>query len=191
MPAYKSKKEIGLRQQSQRPFLENKTGRLTIELFRYVMDNFISLWTTPLPGLDCFLICDNLSVHKDCDIIKDTLSKGIHLINIMPGSSHWFQVHDQEPFAILKKSVSDEKKKNSPPVSLQPKERQTISMAEFYEVEAKAFKHDVVASAFEKVRLWPWNPKLTEKKLPGELSSFCGARQQAIDKLCHCCNEGV
>ena len=111
MPAYKSKKEIGLRQQSQRPFLENKTGRLTIELFRYVMDNFISLWTTPLPGLDCFLICDNLSVHKDCDIIKDTLSKGIHLINIMPGSSHWFQVHDQEPFAILKKSVSDEEKK--------------------------------------------------------------------------------
>ena len=103
MPAYKSKKEIGLRQQSQRPFLENKTGRLTIELFRYVMDNFISLWTTPLPGLDCFLICDNLSVHKDCDIIKDTLSKGIHLINIMPGSSHWFQVHDQLPFAILKK----------------------------------------------------------------------------------------
>ena len=104
VPAYKPRKERGMRDQPERVFLQSEKGCLTIELFRYIMERFINWWTATRPGLDCFLVCDNLSVHRDYDIVEMARSKGIHFINIMPGSSHWFQVHDQEPFGILKKN---------------------------------------------------------------------------------------
>ena len=63
------------------------------------------------PGLDCFMICDNLRVHINSEIISNASSKGIHIFPIMPGYSHWFQVHDQFPFATLKNKMSEKKKR--------------------------------------------------------------------------------
>ena len=73
------------------------------------MDEFTKWWTSTRPGLDCYLISDNLSIHRNEEIVADAEAKGIHMLNIMPGSSHWFQVHDQLPFAILKKKLMIEK----------------------------------------------------------------------------------
>ena len=122
------------------------------------MKKFINWWTTTRPGLDCFLVCDNLIVHRDYDVVENARNSGIHFINIMPGSSHWFQVHDQEPFGILKKSYFDEKNTFSPPAAAQSRVRRTISTAQFYEAEAKAFRPRIVAEAFRKVGLLPWSP---------------------------------
>ena len=41
VPAYKPKKERGLRGQPERVFLQSEKGHLTIELFRYIMERFI------------------------------------------------------------------------------------------------------------------------------------------------------
>ena len=109
VPAFRPKKEIGLREQLERLFLQSETGHLTIPLFRYIMDKFIFFWTATRPGLDCFLVCDNLTAHKDYDVVEKARNNGIYFINIMPGSSHWFQVHDQEPFGILKKNFGRKK----------------------------------------------------------------------------------
>ena len=144
------------------------------------MERFINWWSATRPGLNCFLVCDNLSVHRDYDIVEMARDKGIHFINIMPGSSHWFQVHDQEPFGILKNTISDEKKTSSPPAAAEPRVRQTISMAQFYKAEAKAFKPSVVVEAFRKVGLMPWNPETIKKKLYGEFSSSRRAELRRI-----------
>jgi len=109
------------------------------------------------------MVCDNLSVHRDYDIVEMARSKGIHFINIMPGSSHWFQVHDQEPFGILKKSISDEKKIFSPPAAAKSRDRRTISMSQFYKAEANAFKPSAVRKAFRDVGLLPWNPEIIKQ----------------------------
>ncbi len=106
----KPKKESGLRGQSDRVFLHSEKGYATIELFRYIMERFIKCWTATRSGLDCFLVCDSMSVDRDYDIVENTRNSGIHFINIIPGPSHWFQVHDQELFGIRKKKNSDEKK---------------------------------------------------------------------------------
>jgi len=97
------KVEKGLRNTPYRLFLSSHSGYLTIELFSIIMDAFINWWTTTRPGVACLLISDNLAIHKNSAIVKKAESNGIYMLNIMPGSSHWFQVHDQLPFAILKK----------------------------------------------------------------------------------------
>ena len=97
--------EKGLRETPHRLFLSSATGYITIDLFDRIMDAFISWWTQGHPGVDCLLICDNLAIHKNKAIVAKAEHRGVHLLTIMPGSSHWFQVHDQEPFAELKKSL--------------------------------------------------------------------------------------
>jgi len=44
-------------------------------------------------------------------MVKTAEMHGVHVLNIMPGTCHWFQVHDQLSFANLKKR-NEEKKKN-------------------------------------------------------------------------------
>jgi len=110
VPAFAPKEERGLRNQPYRLFLQSEKGYLTIELFQYIMKKFTKWWTSTRPGLHCFLICDNLSAHKDYDVVSNARRNGIHFINIMPGSSHWFQVHDQQPFGLLKKKLKEKKK---------------------------------------------------------------------------------
>jgi len=104
------------------------------------MDEFTKWWTTTRPGLHCFLICDNLSVHKDYDIVQNARCNGIHFLNIMPGSSHWFQVHDQQPFGQLKKNMRDLKNQNPTQISAEPELRNMIFMVRFGEVEKEALK---------------------------------------------------
>ena len=97
--------EKGLRDTPHRVFYSSKTGYMSIDQFRPIMEDFINWWTTTHEGVDCLLISDNLSVHKNQAVVDMAREKGVHMLNIMPGSSHWFQVHDQKPFAILKKKT--------------------------------------------------------------------------------------
>jgi len=93
--------ERKLRTRPHRLFLQSEKGFLTIGLFKIIMEEFIKWWKRDHSGLHCFLISDNLSIHCNSDIIKTISMHGVHMLNIMPGTSHWFQVHDQLPFANL------------------------------------------------------------------------------------------
>ena len=84
-------------------FLQSEKGFVTTYLFKIIMEQFTKWWTRHHEGLHCFLISDNLSIHRNDTIVKKASKHGIHMLNIMPGTSHWFQVHDQLPFANLKK----------------------------------------------------------------------------------------
>ena len=99
----KPKNEFGLRNHPYRLFLASVTGYLNITLFRRVIEEFTNWWRTTHAGLDCHLVSDNLPIHRNRSIVDYAESNGIHMHNIMPGSSHWFQVHDQKPFGSLKK----------------------------------------------------------------------------------------
>ena len=93
------------RRQRTRPhrlYLQSeKKGYVTIQLFKIIVEEFFKWWTRHHPGLHCFLISDNLSTHHNNSIITKAAMQGIHMLNIMPGTSHWFQVHDQLSFANL------------------------------------------------------------------------------------------
>ena len=142
-----------------RLFLVSEKGYLTIELFAYIMKEFADWWKEHHPDLHCFLISDNLRAHTNNDIVATALRSGIHMLNIMPGSSHWFQVHDQLPFANLKKNMNQKKFDLMSDISLTPKQKRVLLMGIFYEAEKKAFDPKILIKSFEKVGLWPWNPK--------------------------------
>ncbi len=101
--------EKELRKVPHMVFLESEKGYLTAEHFDYIMDDFAKWWNTTRPGLECFLISDNLRIHTNSDLVTEAGTKGITMINIMAQSSHWFQVHDQQPFGGLKKKNEYEK----------------------------------------------------------------------------------
>ena len=92
------KKEVSERTSSY-AFPSEWTGYLTIELFRYIMKKFENWWTSTRPGPSLFLDMQH------CNIVQTARCSGIHFINIMPGSSHWFQVRYQQPFGQLKEKT--------------------------------------------------------------------------------------
>jgi len=153
------KKEKGILRRPHRLFLSSETGFISTEHFEIIMAEFASWWQITRPGLDCFMISDNLRVHCNKRIVATAMSKGIHMLNIMPGSSHWFQVHDQQPFGLLKKKMAEKKSEFSGCFSPVPKVRRQQLMCMFYEAEACAFEPQVVRKAFADVGLSPWNPE--------------------------------
>ena len=101
-------KEKGLRDTPHRVFVSSETGYISTDLFKRIMDEFIVWWTVTRPGLECVLLSDNLPIHRNKGIVDNARSHGIHMLNIMAGSSHWFQVHDQLPFAGLKNCLKSQ-----------------------------------------------------------------------------------
>ena len=154
------KAERKLRTRPFRLFLQSEKGFLTTKLFKIIMDEFTKWWTRHHEGLHCFLISDNLSIHHNPDIVNTAREHGIHMLNIMPGTSHWFQVHDQLPFANLKKKKMIRKKNKLPRFfSYTYLRRRMLLMGIFYKAEAKAFLPHIVRKSFAEVGLWPWNPE--------------------------------
>jgi len=88
------------------------------------------LWDTR-PGLDCYMISDNLRIHTNVEVVATALRSGIHMINIMPGSSHWFQVHDQHPFATLKNVMEGKKYELLSDTPLTPEDRRVLLVGLF------------------------------------------------------------
>ena len=123
--------EIGLRNHPHRLCLVNKKGYLTAELFAYIMKEFAKWWTDTRPGLDCYMISDNLRIHTNVEVVATALRSGIHMINIMPGSSHWFQVHDQHPFATLKNVMEGKKYELLSDISLTSEDRRVLLVGLF------------------------------------------------------------
>ena len=126
-----------------------------MQLFGYITEKFINWLTATRSGIDYFLICDALSVRRDYGIVEMEISKGIHFINFISGYLHWSQVHVREPSGILKNQFQMRKKTFSPPAAAKSRIRQTISMSQFYKVEANAYEPQVLADAFRKVGLSP------------------------------------
>lgn len=151
--------EKGLRDTPYRLFLESGTGYLTLELFKYIMEEFTKWWTTTHPGLHCFMVSDNLRIHTNEAIITTARLHGIHMFNIMPGSSHWFQVHDQLPFATLKKKLTQFKNEILNCVKLESKERTKLFHAIFYKSEKYALAVNKMRKSLADVGLLPWDPE--------------------------------
>jgi len=180
--------EKGLRDDPYRLFLSSKSGFMTTELFDYIMEDFTNWWRTTHPGLHCFLVCDNLSIHCNNAIARKAWRQGIHFLYIMPGSSHWFQVHDQTPFANLKNLMVDLKSEIMPSDDIAPEDRKMISMTIFYNAEKKAFSKSNIIRSFAKVGLWPWNPK----KILAICEKFCPVQcQQDTDRAFFALAEAV
>ena len=152
--------ERKLRTPPHRLFLQSEKGFLTIGLFKIIMEDFIKWWNRDHKGLHCFLISDNLSIHRNSTITETAFKRGVHMFNIMPGTSHWFQVHDQLPFANLKKLMAQKKNRYSRIFTLPRWRRMALLMGIFYKAERKAFISHIVRKSFADVGLWPGNPDL-------------------------------
>ena len=51
---------------------------------------------------DCLM---TWAIHKNRDMVDGAASRKACMFNIIPHSSHWFQVHDKQVFVILKQEL--------------------------------------------------------------------------------------
>ena len=100
---------------------------------------------------------ENLRIHCNNHIVATAMTKGFHTLNIMPGSSHWFQVHGQQPFCLLKKKWLIKKSEFSGCFSPVPDMKRKQLMCMIYDAKAYAFETHVLRNAFTDVGMSPWN----------------------------------
>ena len=81
------------------------------------------------------------------------------MLNVVPGSSHWFQLRDHVTFSGMKNFVTKIFFDFLQDMLVVCKKRRLILMVLFYQAETHAFTKEIVRSSFERVGLWPWNPK--------------------------------
>ena len=151
-------KEKGFRNTPYMVFKSSPTGYLSKELFKEVTESFIFWWTSTRPGLECVLLSDNLPIHRNKEVVAMAESNGIHMLNIMTGSSHRLQVHDQLPLATLKKFLGVHFYDCFQGLSSLSDDEVKSRMAEFYKAEENALQENVLLASFNDVGLVPWNP---------------------------------
>ncbi len=144
----------------QRLYATSESGYITIPLFKCILDHLSKWWNQCNPSLTCFIICDRLPVHVNKDVQAFAMERNIKIFPIMPGSSHWFQVHDQLPFGDLKKKLLSKKSRFSGLPSIPSDKSQAFMRGLFTIVESNALASNIVLESFKQVGLWPWNPAL-------------------------------
>lgn len=141
-----------------RLFLQSDTGYLTGELWDLIIMEFHAWWETIHPGLEVFLLCDQLAIHRDVDVILRELKALLHIWTIMSNCSHWFQLHDQHPFAALRRSLNAQLKHIDWTRDMSPQDRRQIVADAFYQAEDIALDPSVVTKALAAIHIMPFNP---------------------------------
>lgn len=144
---------------TKRVYLSTDTGYLTKEAFQYVMEEFERWWVSISGGKDCYLLSDNLGAHQNSEVVQSMTRRRIFLWNIMPGTSYWFQVHDNTPFGSLKKGLQNQIDSIAIRGSDSPHIRRQLVAGCFYKAEESAFTRQNIIHAFRDVGLWPFNPE--------------------------------
>ena len=60
----------GERNQPERRYFVTVTGYLNVEVFTMVLSDFLDIWNLVHPGVECFLLSDNLAIHTNSDIVS-------------------------------------------------------------------------------------------------------------------------
>ena len=105
--------------------------------------------------LNDFCCLDNLSIHTNSDIAKASASRKAYMLNIMPHSSHWFQVHNKKPFAILKKLLQASRNNVTSLAHHDPSVRRQAFADNLDKAEKKASAQPVIIKSFKEVGLHP------------------------------------
>ena len=85
------------------------------------------------------------------------------MYNIMPHSSHWFQVHEQKPFEILKQQLEASRNNVTSLAHHDPSVRRLAFADNLYHAEVKAYAPAVISKSFKDMGTYPWNPDRIRK----------------------------
>ena len=133
----------------------NQKGCVNKAAWKEISADFHEYWETLHPGLTFICVGDNLSAHRDLDVLTDGITKGVHYFFLVLNTCHWSQPLDNLMFARLKREyyvVSDEFAWNSlliwNSVSFSP-EMCSHSID-------RTFSKRSIQASFKNVGLWPF-----------------------------------
>lgn len=148
----------GLRRSRHIMRLTSDTGYLTRELWADIMREFRAWWNSFHPGLELYLLFDNLGSHLDEDLIMKEMENLFYMWTIMKNTSHWFQVHDQYVFAVLKRVLARLLGEIDWTSDITTETRKALASACLFKAIDEALKPETVLKSFEKTGMEPYDP---------------------------------
>lgn len=85
-----------------------KTGYINRQAYLACLRKFAELWQLHHPGLWCYVLADQLQVHKDAAIVKEMMGKKIFFLYFAKNSTHFLQPLDGDIFAAFKAKFRNE-----------------------------------------------------------------------------------
>lgn len=148
------------RSQPLRYWTSTETGFLNTEEFFKCIKKIIEIWEERNPGLAMWLFGDQLSFHKNLQIIEHCLLHQVYPYYLPLNSSHFTQPLDSVPFASFKKVIS--KKINITCFEnffIDENKKEALWNA-VYNSEKECFTPEIIKAGFEQTGLYPWAPEL-------------------------------
>lgn len=142
-------------------FMFSSTGVLTQPLFKQVVTKFEELFHARSPGLDCLLLVDGNSAHKDKKTWITLFMKGVNIFVLPPNTTAWFQPLDVGYFNVLKRVAKKILNKSSREAYIAGQRLDHLQLKAFLEAidEIDRQTWSKLADVFKKVGLWPFDEK--------------------------------
>ncbi len=140
------------------------TGYLSTPTFHGCLVKFVELWRLHRPGLKCWLFGDQLSSHKQLEILKYALEKGVEMWFLPTNTSHFLQPLDDKPFANFKKIMKAHAYEAAFAAQLSGEILRETFFSLAYQAETQAFTQRAIQVGFRETGLHPWDPSRIRAK---------------------------
>jgi hypothetical protein len=134
-------------------FVFTETGRNNQEAFSAIMKVFTERVNLLWPDQPKLLYLDR-HCHMEERTILEAMKSNLHTAFLAPNTSFFAQVGDSTPNAAFKRDLRRSIENDLPSYSLRQKNPDHIALKHVYAAAKRAFTHEVIADAWEKVGLW-------------------------------------
>ena len=141
-------------------FVATRKGYLNKESYKVVMDQFIAIWQNAHPGLNAFVLADQLDCHKDVDTVEYLARQGVFTVLFAPNTSHFVQPLDGEIFGQLKRVFRQSLGEYALDSALEHESAAEPVWTAMYEACAVAFTPETIARSFRSRGVWPFDRDL-------------------------------
>lgn len=121
------------------------------------MYKFIELWKLHHPGLNVYVLGDQLGSHLNIDLIKHAMDNGVYMWFFVSNTSHFIQPLDSTPNAQFKRLVRSYCGDAVFESLLVEADLRCSLFAAIYKDERDSLTNKVIKDGFHKTGIYPWD----------------------------------
>jgi len=149
--------KIILRGQHPTLYAFTKLGYSNTTLNSNIMKHFGELWKRDNREKMCWLFGNELSCHKNVNMVGNALTDNVMCWLFPANCSHFLQPLDATAFACFKQEISASKVAGHICPNMPSNEYQSCMYEVAYEAEQHAFTKRVIERSFAKTGIFPWS----------------------------------
>lgn len=146
-------------------YVYTKSGYINTQCYDAIMQRFTAIWHTRYPGLDCWVLADQLGCHKDPKVVESLAEDHIYTLLFPPNTSHFLQPLDGHVFRTLKRAFGPAAAAARLDAALTDGDSRHIVFYALYDAARAAFRPGPICKSFSDRGVWPFKPDVIELHL--------------------------